>query len=569
MKKFFYLASVLFLIILSGCDNEEINPKKPEEEFEWYQKIKVNEDSRLLELLGSINSEVSYSGAKQMNTDFGNIDLSEATKVIDTARNTTRYALSLKETSNLIFFENLIIKDSQEGVSAYILQYEPQVAWALANLKDLNLSDYTGIIRQLDLQRNVLAETYLLKGQNNYETAPNGRVNSCHECSWQVEEVHTTGNDALYIDCGEGGEYTTFLRQACDGNGSGSTGGDGGTGSTGGSGDTGSTGGDGGTGTTGGDGDTGSTDGSGYPYGGGSLSGGDSSHDSTEFPEDGEVIPLIRPVIIDPEFALQYELMADPYKLIDNIPCEELEKWQEVSSFTPPQSVVDKMTNLADKYGGFDIQTLSNAKGATVNMDYFSVKIDRLPEEMNPEQLLNQIRLNINNFIDTKYSNFSPEDEVDTGFDEVAIWNSNNPVTSILHIEIPGNEGSVICSDKTSYRWRFSTIKAPWDGDHPVSGTREFGFETNADGSYTFYTRGVDRFTDNLAGESLLNALTFGNAFMGADNLWKSFQEGISEYVNQNGGSATKNLPVIGRPDWEKVQSVLLGEVNVESLGCN
>jgi len=53
-----------------------------------------------------------------------------------------------------------------------------------------------------------------------------------------------------------------------------------------------------------------------------------------------------------------------------------------------------------------------------------------------------------------------------------------------------------------------------------------------------------------------------------ADNLWKSFQAGIQNYVNQNGGIAAKNIPVIGRPNWADVADVLNGIKPVSSLGC-
>jgi len=40
--------------------------------------------------------------------------------------------------------------------------------------------------------------------------------------------------------------------------------------------------------------------------------------------------------------------------------------------------------------------------------------------------------------------------------------------------------------------WVFTTLTTPENAFHPVSGSREFGFERNDDGTVTFYTRGVD-----------------------------------------------------------------------------
>ncbi|QCR23248.1 hypothetical protein [Pontibacter sp. SGAir0037] len=100
----------------------------------------------------------------------------------------------------------------------------------------------------------------------------------------------------------------------------------------------------------------------------------------------------------------------------------------------------------------------------------------------------------------------------------------------------------------------FSTIKELYNGLHPVSGNREFGFTSNADGSYTFYTKGVDRLTDiwGTAAQS-----TTGFPFKSADALWESLKDGIVYYVKTHQGAATKNIdPEPLRPDWAVVKQV-------------
>jgi len=112
------------------------------------------------------------------------------------------------------------------------------------------------------------------------------------------------------------------------------------------------------------------------------------------------------------------------------------------------------------------------------------------------------------------------------------------------------------------------TTNAPYSGNHPVSGTRQFGYETNLNGSYNFFVRGTDRFNNNLV-ENLAWALQGGNAFEGADDLWESFQNKLKAYVNSNFGTAAKNTPTKNRPDWTKVKKVLKGELPITELGCN
>lgn len=277
--------------------------------------------------------------------------------------------------------------------------------------------------------------------------------------------------------------------------------------------------------------------------------------------------------MIDPnrskKITLLETLLEQDSTLLINLPCSEMSKWKNVGEFKPSQSVVNKIKELDENStrfftGDFDIQTLEEAKGKVVNMDFFAVDINSLPNGYTAESFLNQIRLNFNSFINTDYSSFHPYDFVDTGSNEEQIWNSGNPLGAIIHIEIPIDEGSVICSDYDASQWKFTTISAPYDWVHPVSGTREFGFYENANGKYTFYTRGVDRITQNF--NEILGARA---TFNGADNLWKSFQDGIMNFVNSNGGSAIKLDPVIGRPDWDLVEAFINGEVTVDQLGCS
>lgn len=282
-------------------------------------------------------------------------------------------------------------------------------------------------------------------------------------------------------------------------------------------------------------------------------------------------------VVIDDETPVEMvaEMLQTNPSLLIKLPCAQLQKWQSVSSFKPPQAVVDKINTLKQNYptaaalftGNFGIQYLQNASGTVVNMDYFPVTVSQLPtingQQQTASQFLEYIRQNLNSFVDPQYSDFSPYNAVSTGVNETSLWNSSNPVTAIIHIEIPFDEGSVICSDYAQNHWRFTTISAPGDKTHPVSGTREFGYETNPDGSYTFYTRGVDRITQSineLFGES--------KTFNGADKLWNSFQDKIQSFVSQNGGTSVKIEPTKGRPNWSEVGDVLNGIKPVSSLGC-
>lgn len=282
------------------------------------------------------------------------------------------------------------------------------------------------------------------------------------------------------------------------------------------------------------------------------------------------------------ENQLNNAIRENELQLIE-IDCSQLENWQTLVQHTSPQSVIDKLEAIDENtFGDIDIQEIEDASGTVINLDYYPVTITNLPNnpstgnQFTADEFLNHIRTNMNSFVDNSNTTFEPS--TITGFDEATLWNSNNPLTSVIHLDINGGpgDGSVICSDYQNSNWIFTTLEVPYnifvqgyDGEHPVSGNREFGYTLNADGSFTFYTRGVDRMTawfDSTIAENFMD-----NPFSGAGALWNSFKEGIYNFTMDNGGSADPVLESdnsINRPDWEKVKEVLEGTKPISDLGC-
>ena len=176
------------------------------------------------------------------------------------------------------------------------------------------------------------------------------------------------------------------------------------------------------------------------------------------------------------------------------------------------------------------VQRIADAVGA-LNLDRYEVRITSVPAGYTDLSLLEYVRTHLNDFLDTDNSEFIP---YTTGDDDVK-WTSVSPVGTAFKIDIIGpDNAAVVASLVEDHRWRFTTIRTPWSGEHPVSGHREFGVRTDADGAVVVYTRGADRATDGL-GESIV--------FFGADRLWKSFQRKFADWVNANGGSASAPEP--------------------------
>lgn len=281
--------------------------------------------------------------------------------------------------------------------------------------------------------------------------------------------------------------------------------------------------------------------------------------------------------------AVKNQIENKPFALID-IPCGIIEAWVATATKQVQQAQINKLNQIVsitpmppdiNIYTVARLQDINDAYSTVVNMDYFPVTVTQLPVingvRQTPEQFLEYIRKNINSFVNTTYSTFTPYQWY--GVDDTALWNSSNPLGAVVALDIPGpDNGSVIVSDYNSTGWTFSTIFDPMYASHPVSGHRDFGFTENANGSYTFYTRGVDRLT-NVGGTALQAVADFLlpslSPFAIADALWGSFQSKIIDFVNTNGGNSTVSTSQIYRPDWQLVKDVLDGQAPLSALSTD
>lgn len=281
------------------------------------------------------------------------------------------------------------------------------------------------------------------------------------------------------------------------------------------------------------------------------------------------------------------DYLEDNFEALLDIDCTQLPKWQTIAQHSPPQTVKDKIAFIDAQTGWFSsagIQTLNDANnGAAVNMDFFPVTISQMPKKPNgvtytQKELFDYIRININEFFDDLV--FTPVNDPNYNINDQVVWFSNYPLGAILKINIGGNNGSVVCSNYNldTGEWIFTTITDPWNNEHPVSGNRAFGYYTDLNGNMVVYTRGVDRLTHGTYkyGLSGLNLEMSQEliAFNAADAKWTNFQNKIKDFINSgqsstgNNGQSIVNTPIKNRPNWSKVQQVLMGQRPVSDLGC-
>ena len=116
----------------------------------------------------------------------------------------------------------------------------------------------------------------------------------------------------------------------------------------------------------------------------------------------------------------------------------------------------------------------------------------------------------------------------------------------------------------TEFNNQFSGLTV--NGGRLFSGNRNFGYTLNPNGSYTFYTRGVDRLT-SWDGNFFQSSTEI--PFTSSDNLWETFQTKITQFVQNHSGDASVASKEVFRPDWLDVKKVLEGTKPLSTLSKN
>ncbi len=263
------------------------------------------------------------------------------------------------------------------------------------------------------------------------------------------------------------------------------------------------------------------------------------------------------------------ELRIDDYKYINIIAA-----FRDLIKFQPPEDLVN-----AAKARGLTIQYLKDGKG-DLNLDQYVIKIARLPKDpatqttFTEQGFFEHVRRNFPAFMQPYPRTGRPESLAPYSSADGARWASNAPLGTVMEFTIDvslnpvdlispviAERGLVYCTEYVSspgsdHHWNFSTMTGPNPaGNHPVSGTRQFGMR-KAPSGWIFYTRAVDRmgaFTEWVFSSS---------AYEGQDAYWVYFVKALTDFVNAGGGQAEggradRNENAVFHIDWERVQRIL------------
>lgn len=220
--------------------------------------------------------------------------------------------------------------------------------------------------------------------------------------------------------------------------------------------------------------------------------------------------------------------------------------WQDMLQWEKSDQY-KKVYDKADEGRILDQQEMDWAASDRLNTDYYAVKITKLPEKVTAKELYESIRKNYGKYMKAEgmeNQRFSPNrDRTSKG-----LWNSDDPTGSIMVFRDFRDNAAVLTSQAGDNHWVFSPVGTAWHWEHPLAGHREFGLTDNGDGTYTFYTRGVDMLWDV---EDVAVAQGMFGFFEIADRLWNRVMDNIAKEINENGGAATKTHNFTRKIDWE------------------
>lgn len=236
----------------------------------------------------------------------------------------------------------------------------------------------------------------------------------------------------------------------------------------------------------------------------------------------------------------------------------KFDDWKDLFQLNPDAKELETIRNdRGHDRAGSKIQKMSDAKWDTINIDLYKLEILVMPIQYSkPEDLLEYIRIHLDDFLDAKKSEFhgyKTEDSED--------WKKTGqaPLGSIMQFDIKtpigiDDDAAVITSKSDKWSWIFSpvTIGLASPGTHPVSGNRQFGIKTGGSSSIvqaTFYTRAVDRALLPLAGDL---------AYEKGHELWVSFIKSVKAFIQANQGDCNIIDPIRHNPAWSAPEVQIL-----------
>ena len=308
----------------------------------------------------------------------------------------------------------------------------------------------------------------------------------------------------------------------------------------------------------------------------------------SEAKKTGADLPSTRKVWhYHPATALKALRETERETLLLDGPCEDFEEYRDLFNHEVPESVKDRLSSIWEMETPGPLPTGLAAPqfahphsledswwGPAVNLDFYGVRVEKeaIPGDKTPQQYYEYWRTHFNSFFDKNQARFLFYPNLEG---EKQRW-KKNPLGTIFSIQLMATgqtwveDGTVVATEITDDSWIFTTAWTPQDHRHPVTGNREFGYKENADGTVTFYTRGVDQITSLDYAISNWVTMPFiegGKVFSEGDSVWENMISNLQEKFDEREGEVQDVSTDPIRP-YSKLKKVVNGDMPVSALKC-
>jgi predicted chitinase len=264
-----------------------------------------------------------------------------------------------------------------------------------------------------------------------------------------------------------------------------------------------------------------------------------------------------------------------PYALLTIKP-EQIQQWKTTINNKLTTQQIDYIDSLRLKAGASqiklaDITKLKNTDAPTNNLVYldnFSVHINQMPvvngKKLNPIELLDYVRSNLNQFTDTaviKFEAFNQKNQ--TMLTSHQFKTTKKGV--LLKVKTPNSTDGLAFANHYFERENGSVsnsilittvIDPAMNNKRKFHTTTQIGYTTNADSTYTFYSKTASKATNE---SKIMGKIANDTALQFDEQIGNSFQTNFQNFVNQNGGTAI----------YENYESKRVNEENIKYIVIN
>ena len=308
---------------------------------------------------------------------------------------------------------------------------------------------------------------------------------------------------------------------------------------------------------------------------------------------------------------LYLAMQNGPNALLENCPDYDLQTYADLLNLQVPNSIIDQLNSYGIcalptlgphppvEVNCFGLQGIEDGSSTLVNIDYYAVEVQEIPDFDNDgtpdtkERLYQEFRKKFTDLVSGETTltttncpspsaifgninaswEFEPYESIDLNFWETRTIGARffiNANANALNALV-ADDGAIITIQENNFSFVVTTIYTPLSGSQPFSGKRMWGIRVNENGYHEIFTRAIDRAKPipivDLLGEVITECDDL-DYFTIADETWKNFQTKAVDFIHQEGGVVEKKVPKVVHLDFEIIYDKLKSDTPVDFITC-